>query len=890
MKNSKIDIKKFIPHLSAIIIILVVCGIYFYPQLDGYLLSQSDHVQYLGMSKEINDFRDNFHEEPLWTNSMFSGMPAYQISLAGSNIIGSIKNLVLEVIPRPIGYLFFMMIGFYILLLCFNVSPWVSLIGAIAFGLASFNMLYLGNGHNTKIHALSFIPPIIGAFIYSYRKNMIVGSLLLSIFICLHLAANHLQMTYYMLFLLLALFITEFIRYYKESEISKFIKVTAFVILAALLGITPNITNIWVTYEYGKYTTRGKSELTVLNAESSDIGTDAKGLDKDYIKQYSLGYGEVWSAIIPNIKGGSMGYLGNNPEVMETVDPNLRSSISKQYSYWGEQYGSGGAFYYGASVFLLFLLGMFFLKDKSKWAFLSVSILAVILSWKYSAILDFFIDSFPLFNKFRDTKMMLILIQVSFPFIGFLFINKLINDNIDKKKFLYISASFTGLLVLFYALPNLFFDFLSQGDANQFNSLFDQYKNNPGTIKQIESMMSALEGARIIIYKADVLRSILFVAATGLTIYLFLIKKLSKVLLLSIIALIVTIDLWTIDKRYLNNEKTGRDYAHWVTAEKYDSPLNATAADLEILKSETAVLPDFKNKVEKEFDLFKKGKKFTQAELKTEYDKIQFMELNLATNYRVFTIQNPFNSSRTSYFHKAIGGYHGAKLKKYQEVISFHISKEYENISNVLNSKPNNTDLFTMFKDKMPVLNMLNTKYIIFNEASRPLLNPYQFGNAWFVNKVNQVETADDELLALSNVNMETIIIRKNLMHFIDGKVNSDSTAIIRMESYLPNHITYKSKSTKDNVAVFSEIYYKDGWNAYIDGNKSDYFSANYILRAIAIPAGEHVIEFKFEPSSYYTSRNISVAGSVLIILFALSIFFMEFIQRRKEKVPEVKE
>lgn len=804
---NKESIKRIIPHLTAIIIFLVLSAIYFSPQLKGYILHQGDQINYQGMSKEINDFREKTGEEALWTNSMFGGMPAYQISVKDNNLIKDIKNGFLKIIPRPIGYMFILMIGFYILLLCFNVNPWLAIVGSVAFGLSSINMLYMMAGHNAKVHAISFIPPIIGSIYYAYRKNYVIGSALLSVFVCLHLAANHFQMTYYMLYLIAAIFIVEAYMSFKDKMIPKFVKTSSVLLIAGILGILPNFSNLLLTYDYSKYTTRGKSELTISSDASTNNENDA--LDKGYIKQYSLGYGEIWSLVIPNAKGGKMDYIGNNKEIMDKVSPNYKSTVAQHNTYWGEQYASGGAFYFGASIFLLFILGIFFVKDKIKWALLAASFLAIIISWKYSNIVDWFIDYVPLFNKFRDTKMMLILAQLSFPLLGFMFLNFMIKNPIDKKRFIYISGGLVGLLLIFYIMPTVWFSFFSNNEIDSFSKLIGNYKGNVNALSQINDLKAEIVNARIEIFKQDVLRSLFFIVAVALVIYLYLNKKIKENYFIVILGLLVLIDFWGVDKRYLNDD-------NFISKRQAKEPFQMTQADNYILQDKD---PDF----------------------------------------RVYNLTvDPFSDASTSYFHKSIGGYHGAKLKRYQELIEFQIAK-----------------------NNMDVLNMLNTKYFIVPDNNRQPMaqyNPGALGNAWFVDDFRIVPDADAEIQALSEFNpSQEAIIDQRFEKYVEGKsFVKDTTSYIKLDSYKPNNLIYSAFCSTEELAVFSEIYYPDGWNAFIDGVPAEHFRANYVLRAMVIPEGKHTIEFRFEPKSYYIGSKISLASSALLLIILALIFGRE--------------
>jgi hypothetical protein len=873
-------IKKTYPHLMAILLFVAISAAYFAPQLKGYIIRQHDIENFIGMSREIVEHRERYNEDPLWTNSSFGGMPAFQISVENTNIVNRIKNWVLKVIPRPIGYMFFLMLGAYILLLCFNVKPWVALIGGIAFGLTSLNLLYLGAGHNAKVHAISFIPPIVGGIFLAYRKNMWYGAVLFSIFLCLNITANHLQMTYYLTYLILAMGIVELVRAYKEKIMPRFFKVTAILIVAGGLGILPTLSNLLITNEYSEHTTRSESELTIIGDETEDESKNI-ALERGYIKQYSFGKAEIWSMVVPNIKGGRTGALGNNKEVMQSVDQRYRQTVAQQNAYWGEQLSSGGTFYFGASVFLLFLLGAFFIKDRIKWAFIAVSLLAVVLSWKYGALTDFFIDNMPLYNKFRDTKMMLILVQLSFPLMGLWFVQKLVDQGIDKKKYLYISLSVSGLFLLFYIAPKLWFDFLSRNEVQMFDQQMDAYRNNTNYYNSLLAVKNNLIDARVEIYKKDMLRSLFFILLTAGLVYAFIIKKIKTNTLLVALGLIILFDLWSVSKRYLNNEKQGSQYLHWVDAYDYSNPFKASVADLSILESEFIEKPELKTRIEQDVAQMKNTEKLKPADFQNEKIKELFAGLNFATGYRVFTLQNPFNNARNAYFHKSLGGYHGAKLRLFNELIEYQISREYSLLHNFANNNPVENQLSELPPLQIPVLNMLNTKYIISDLNSPAYINPYRYGSTWFVSQIEEVENADQEIMALSTITPEKVIIQSKYMDMIDTAIGADTAATIELISYKPNHLVYSSSASSPQLAVFSEIYYPDGWNAYINGEKKDHAKANYVLRVMNVPAGQHTIEFKFEPQTFYKGKKLSIVGSVLILIFVAAGLFLGY--RKKE-------
>ncbi|HEY4785247.1 MAG TPA: YfhO family protein [Bacteroidales bacterium] len=873
----KENLKKLLPHAIAVLTFIVLSCIYFYPQLEGLQLRQSDTEQSIGMSKEISDFRTKYGKDPLWTNAAFCGMPAYQISTMHSNYVAPVEEkTILKLFPRPIGYILLAMIAFYILLLCFEVTPWFGIIGAVAFGLSSIFMLYLEAGHNSKVHAIALLPAVIGSLMLAYRKDFKIGAILLSFFLCLEISANHIQMTYYSLFLIACIVIVELIIHIKEKLFLKFIKVSSVLLVATVLAILPSFSNLYTTYEYGKYSTRGKSELTISpSAPGQQKQSTENALDPGYITQYSMGVGETWSVAIPNVKGGEETYLGNKKDVMNEVNPQYREYIAQQPSYWGEQLFSGGAFYFGATIFTLFILGLVFIKDPIKWAFLAASALGIMLSWKYSEILQFFINHFPWFNKFRDTKMMLILVQISFPLVGLLFLKEIFNRLIDKKKLLYTLLIINGIFLLFYIMPGTFFDFLSSAESENFNKQLTAYSSNPEYQTQFNTFISELEHARMIIFKKDVLRTLFFSLVVSGLVYFFVAGKVKKNYLLGSLGVLILLDLWLVDKRYLNNEEIGSGYKMWVQKQQYNNPYRASVADNFILNNELTQNPDLKAKVEEGVNQALANVKPQDVEVQRE--RLTFRELGFATDYRVLILPDPFSNGEVSYFHKSLGGYNGAKLKKYQELIDFYISDENSSIVSALrDSTVTQGKIDALLRTRIPVLNMLNTKYIIYNPGAAPFVNSNTNGNCWLVKDIKYVQNADEEMLSLGKVDLKaTAVVNQKYKDEIQS-FQYDSTASIKLLTCLPNHLVYKSIAKSPQFVVFSEIYYPKGWDAYVDGKKTAYCSANYVLRAMSVPAGEHSIEFRFEPKSYYVGEKISMASSILLIIILIGALSWE--------------
>jgi len=825
MEKIKNDFNKnyFIAIVVALLVFLVITLVYFSPVLEGKKLKQHDIAMFKGMSKEIVDHREATGEEALWTNSMFGGMPAWQISVQYSgNLIAYLDKIFTLGLPYPANYVFLYFLGFFVLMLVLRVDPWVATLGAIAFALSSYFFIILGAGHTSKAHAIGYMAPVLAGIILAFRGKYWQGGLLTAIALALEIKSAHLQITYYLLIMVVVYGIFKIVETIIEKNYTHFFKAAGILILAAALAVLTFSTNLWATYDYGKDTMRGEPELT------KDADIKSSGLDKDYITHWSYGIGETWSFIIPNVKGGASGLLGN-VEAIKEADPAYRQAISQQSnSYWGDQPGTSGPVYIGIIVLFLFILGMFIVKGNFKWVLLTVAVLSVLLSWgrNWMPPTDFFIDYIPGYNKFRAVTMILVIAELAIPILAFMALGKIVSDPSilkTKRKALYISFGLTGgLALLFYVAPSVFFDFLSANEKLQFSQLM-----NGNDAAQVNLYMSSLENVRMDIFKNDAIRSFFIALLAATLLYFFSMKKIPKPWLLVGLGLLIIGDMASINKRYLNND-------NFIRARDFETPFKASAADNFILN-----------------------------------DKSEFRVLDLT--------KSTFNDASCSYFHNSIGGYHGAKLQRYQDLIEYNIQGEIENVITELSSGATMAKINTMFSS-MQVLNMLNAKYVIYNPEARPIINNSAFGNAWFVDKVEYVSNPDMEIAALVGNDLKsTAIVDSRFNDIIKSKeLKVNPNATINMESYAPNHLVYKYNSVDDQLVVFSEIYYSKGWNAYVDGELAPYFRANYVLRAMEVPAGEHSIEFKFEPRIYVIGERISFASSLLLIILLLGAIVFE--------------
>lgn len=817
-------LKKSAPYFVALLIFLSITVVYLSPLFEGQKLKQHDITMYRGMSKEINDFRAKTGEEPLWTNSMFGGMPAWQISVQyKDNLFRYVDRIIRLGLPPSASYVFLYFLGFFILLIVLRVDPWLSIVGAIAFALSSYFFIILGAGHTSKAHAIGYMAPVLAGIILTFRGKLWKGGLLTAVALTLEIIAGHLQITYYLLILVLVYGIYQLVKSWEEKQMAYFWKAALVLVGAAGIAVAVNITPLWGTWQYGKYTMRGKPVLSKEKANKSG------GLNRDYITAWSYGAGETWSLMIPDVKGGASGYIGYENKALDKASPRYRKVIAQQNQYWGNQPGTSGPVYVGAIMVFLFVLGMFILEDKLKWALFAATLVSILfaLGKNFPLLTNWLIDYLPGYNKFRAVSMILVIAELTIPLLGVMTLNKILKEPrllLKRKKAFYISLGLTaGISFLFWLFPDSFFTFFSQFELKQFAQL--RLNNNPA---QVAAFTNSLKDVRIAIFRADVLRSLFFIVGAALLLYFFALGKLKKGWFVAAIGLLILVDMVGVDQRYLNGSS-------FEEARKAENPFHKTIADRYIFRDKS---PDFRV-----LDLTK----------------------------------NVFNEASTSYYHMSIGGYHGAKLQRYQDIIDEYLMSEINNLRKVFASSPT-PDKVEASMQKQQVLNMLNTKYIIYNPKVEPVLNTDAFGNAWMVQNVKWVNSADEAIAALGKTDLEAaaVVDKQFAGQLKENRFLLDASAKIKLLSYAPNDLVYDFQSKAQQLVVFSEIYYPKGWEVFVDGKRSPYFRADYLLRAMVVPAGIHKIEFKFKPEIWRIGEKISLSVSLFLILLIVGLISRE--------------
>jgi len=797
------NLKFFSTHLVSFLIFIIAALLYFHPVLKGEKLSQSDITQHIGMAKEVNDYRITTGLEPYWAESAFSGMPTYQIGTYFPHDYLSYLDRLIRFLPRPADYLFLYFLGFYVLLLAFKVDWKLAIMGSLAFGFSTYLMIIFGAGHNAKAHAIAYMPLVIAGVIYVFKKQYLLGFTLTGLATALEIKANHPQMTYYLLFAIFILGIIELIEAIKKKQFTQFTSQSLIIITAMLLAVGVNSTRLMATKEYSDFSTRGNTELT-MNSDGTPKEVTS-GLSKDYITQFSYGISETFNLLVPRyMGGGTVESLDKNSNTYKYVSsiasPKQAEGFTKQvYTYWGDQLIVEAPAYIGAVIIFLFFLGIFLVKGKFKHWLVASTVFSILMSWgkNFELLTNFFIDYIPLYNKFRAVSSFQVIAELCIPLLGILAIKEFIFSKLSKKEKL------EAVKKAFYVTSGLIIIGLFYAISfSTFEGLRD------ANYSQYEGLLDAVIADRKSLLYSDSFRSLVLISVSFSILWLFLKQHINKTKIIIVFTLLILFDLVQVNLRYVNDD----DFKQ---ARKIDKPFRASSADLQIQKDKS--------------------------------------------HYRVANFTgDPFQDGRTSYFHKSIGGYHAAKMGRYQDLIEFQLGKQ-----------------------NMQVYNMLNVKYFIIpdNEGKEQMQqNPNNNGNSWFIKDIKYVKSANEEIKALDSLNTKTTVVinEKSLTTSVSYSKELDSLATINLVKYSLNALTYDSNSTKDEFAVFSEIYYKNGWNAYIDGELKPHLNVNYVLRGLEIPAGKHSVEFRFEPKVIQTGSTISLLSYVFLLLIPLGWFFYD--------------
>ena len=824
--------KKWLPDIVAIVLFVLLSFAYFFPAVtEGRILAQHDAVAGIGAGHEIQEYQEKTGERTRWTNSLFGGMPTYQMapSYDSTKAVGFLQNLYRLFLPTYVWYVFVMLLGFYILLRAFNFKVWLAVLGAIVWAFSSYFFIIIAAGHIWKFVTLAYIPPTIAGMVLIYRGKYLLGAVVTALFVALQIASNHIQMSYYFLFVMLFMAIAYGVSAWKSGQMRSFWKATGMLALAGVVGVCVNLSNLYHTYEYSKETMRGKSELVKTNAANQT----SSGLERDYITQWSYGIGETFSLLVPNVKGGASVPLSENKVAMEKANPMYSGLYSQLGQYWGEQPGTSGPVYVGAFVMFLFILGLFIVKGPMKWALAAGTVFSILLSWghNFMGLTNIFIDYVPMYNKFRAVSSILVIAEFTIPLLAIMALRELINRPsllVEKKRAFYLSFALTGGLALVFALaPRVFF-------PNYVSSMEMQALQRAISPEQLAPILTNLEEMRVAIFRADAWRSFGIVVIGVCFLLLYVRKKIGAKTTIALITVLCLADMWSVNKRYL-----------------YDG------------------------------QFVEKGSEMHPFLQPSETDKLILQDKTL--DYRVLNLStNTFNENETSYWHKSIGGYHAAKLRRYQELIEMHLQGEMDSLFKAIPATGG--DLGKVSPALTPALNMLNTRYIIYplgEGKTAPVFNPHALGNAWFVRNVHYVDNANEEIDAVGKESpAATAIVDKRFADVVKRPAAADTTARIVLKHYAPNELTYETHAAREGVAVFSEIYYP-GWTSYVDGKKVPHGRADYVLRVMNIPAGTHTVVFKFDPQSLHVTETIAFVALGLLLIGILADLFIEY---RKDK------
>ena len=821
---TKEQLKKVLPDVLVVVLFALLAFAYFYPaDIEGRILYRHDASAGRGAGQEQTEYLQRTGERTRWTNALFGGMPTYQLapSYESTDALESLGAFYHLWLPENVWYVFAYLLGFYILLRAFDFRQSLAALGSILWSFSSYFLIIIAAGHIWKVFALAYLPPMIAGVVLAYRGRYLSALLLTAIFSALEINANHVQMTYYYLFIILAMVIAYLVEALRKKTLPQFAKATAVCAVGALLGVMINLSNLYHTWQYSKESMRGKSELVKANSENQT----SSGLDRDYITQWSYGIDETFTLLIPNAKGGAHQIrLGSDAKAMAKCDSQYAQYVGQWYQYWGDQPFTAGPVYVGAFVMMLFVLSLFIVKGPMKWALLAVTVLSILLSWgKYfMPLTNVFIDYVPMYAKFRTVSSILVIAEFTIPLLAMMGLKAIVDDPTllgRKMRWVYVSFGLTGGLCLLFALmPTAFFDFNSVADRMQLSQYVSQEYLGP--------MLDNIAKVRAAVFTADCWRSF-WVIVIGLVILLvYKFGKLKTPVMAGALLVLCLVDLWTVNKRYLNDSM-------FVDKTMREQPISKSAAEEQILQDQS----------------------------------LDFRVFNLASD--------TFNENETSFYFKSVGGYHPAKLRRYQEMIDAYIAPEKNTLFKAVVEAQG--DITKVKGDSLfPVLNMLNTKYFIFplqNNQTLPMQNPYAMGNAWMVDKVTYVATANEEIEGVGKVDLRhEAVADKRFEETLGASTAQDSTSAVTLLSYEPNRLKYEVKSEKGGVVVFSEIYYP-GWTATVDGKEVELGRVNYILRALRVEGGNHQVELAFFPRSITITETIAYCSyGVLILLLLLAI------------------
>ena len=825
--------KKFLPDVVVIAVFAIISFAYFFvPITQGKILYQHDASAGVGAAQEMTEYQNRTGETTRWTNSIFGGMPTYQMSPSYQSTDGlsQVMNAYHLWLPDNMWFLFAYLLGFYILLRAFDFRQSLAALGSVMWAFSSYFLIIIAAGHLWKVMALAYLPPMIAGVVLAYRGRYLSGFIVTALFTAFEIKANHVQMTYYYLFIILFMVIGYLVKSIREKQLAVFLKATGVLAAAALIGIAINLSSLYHTWQYQKESMRGKSELVKKDAANQT----SSGLDRDYITQWSYGIDETLTLLVPDAKGGASVPLSKNATAMAKADPQIQSMIPQLYDafpqYFGTQPGTSGPVYVGAFVLFLFILGLFIVKGPMKWALLAATVLSVLLAWghNFMGFTNFFLDYIPMYAKFRTVASILVIAEFTIPLLAALTLKKIVDepDVLSKQmKFAYISLALTaGVAALIALFPDMMGPFVSEQERQMVGSIQGM---DGGTAHTILANISDMRAAMV---SSDAWRSVIIILIGFALLFAYKLKKLRSDYMIAALLVLCLVDMWQVDKRYLNDEM-------FVPKSERDMPQQPTATDIEINKDKS----------------------------------LDYRVLNFASN--------TFNENETSYFHKSIGGYHPAKLRRYQEMVDAYIVPEMQKAMQAIAAKGGNMQQVDGVK-LFPVLNMLNTKYFIFplqGGATIPLKNIYAQGNGWFVDKIDYVADANAEYAEVGKIDVRHEAVADKQFEAVLGQAKSnDSTATVKLDKYEPNNLQYTVNSKNGGIVVFSEIYYP-GWKATVDGQSVELGRVNYILRAVNVKPGKHIVVLDFHPTSISTTETIAYISIVILLLAIAGAGYMEW-------------